>query len=157
MKQIAALALVLFAAYGCSVIPQVEKDSADGQASLSFEPDPNRGVMYLYRDRDSDFGVVMLNIYIAEHTVNTSPGCFVRVELDPGTYFVEANHTDVFGFEDEMTFEARAGEVSFFEYKPISRLVVPGETKIIERSRENAIETITKQDLCISPVVQIGT
>lgn len=99
----------------------------------------------------------MLDIHIGEHSVETSPACFVRIEMTPGTYLVEANHPDMFGFEEEMTFEARGGEMAFFEYKPISRLVVPGETKIIARSKEEAVNTIKKQDLCISPVKRLGS
>lgn len=157
MKQFATLALVLFATYGCSTIPSVDRDSKDGLVSLSFEPNQDRGVMYLYRDRESHFGLFRLDIHIGDDSVETSPACFVRIEMPPGTYFVEADHPDMFGFEDEMTFEAQAGEMAFFEYKPISRPVVPGETKIIERSKEEALDTIKRQNLCISPVERLSS
>ena len=156
MKKLIALTLVLFTAYGCTTIPSASKDSAEGQKSLSFEPSEDMGVMYLYRDRNSHFGLFQLDIYIGDHEVLTSPRCFVRVELAPDTYLVEADHPDLFGFEDEITFEARAGEVTFYEYKPIARFVVPGSTKIIERTREEAITIIREQDLCISPVERFG-
>ena len=155
LKNLAVLGFVLFTAYGCTAIPSMEKGSPDGLVSLSFEPDESKGVVYLYRDRESHFGVFILDIYIGDHTVETSPACFVRIELVPGTYLVEADHPDMFGIEDEMTFEAQAGQVSFFEYKPISRPIVPGETKIIERYKEEAVSTINNQNLCISPIERL--
>jgi len=33
---------------------------------------------------------------------------------------------------------------------------VPGETKIIERSKEEAMANITEQNLCISPLVRLS-
>lgn len=156
MKNVCVLAVVLFAVYGCGAIPSVEKGSPDGQVSLSFDPVEDKGVMYLYRDRESHFGLFILDIYIGDDTVETSPACFVRIELAPGTYFVEADHPDTFGIEDEMTFEAKEGQVAFYEYKPIARPVVPGETKIIPRSREEAISKIESQELCISPVERLS-
>ncbi|MCK7542779.1 hypothetical protein MLC59_01165 [Marinobacter bryozoorum] len=156
MKQIVVLAMILFGAYGCTTVPSVDRDSEQGVLSLSFEPDDERGVMYLYRDRESHFGMHFLDIYIGDHTVETSAACFVRIELAPGDYLVEADHPDMFGFEDEMMFEAQPGTVAFFEYKPIARLVVPGSTKIIERSKQATIDKIQEQNLCVSPVKRLG-
>jgi len=156
LKKIAVLAFVLLTTYGCSTIQSLDKESQGGAVALSFAPSETQAVMYLYRDRDSHFGLFMLDIYINEHTVTTSPRCFVRVELEPGSYFIEADHPDMLGFEDELTLTAEAGQLKFYEYKPISRFVVPGETKIIERSKEEAMANITEQNLCISPLVRLS-
>lgn len=156
LKRMVVLAFVLFTSYGCSTIQKLDRESQEGATALSFAPSESHAVMYLYRDRESHFGVHMLNIYINEHKVTTSPRCFVRLELEPGSYFIEADHPDVFGFEDELTLTAEAGQLMFYEYKPIARLVVSGETKIIERSKDEAIAAITEQDLCISPLVSLS-
>lgn len=156
LKRIAVLAFVLSTSYGCSTIQSLDKESQEGMTALSFTPSESQAVMYLYRDRESHFGLYMLDIDINEHTVTTSPSCFVRIKLEPGSYFIEADHTDLFGFEDELTLTAKAGDMMFYEYKPIARFIVPGSTKIIERSKDEAMTTITEQNLCISPLVSLS-
>lgn len=107
-------------------------------------------MMHPHSNRESHFGLFIVDIYIGGHIVEINPACFVRIGLMPGTYFIGADDPNAFGAEDGMTFEVRERQVVFCEYKPIERRVVPGE-KIIQRSLDEAISTFKYPELCVSP------
>ncbi|MDX1319234.1 MAG: hypothetical protein R3207_03600 [Oceanospirillum sp.] len=151
MKKLLTSIVLLLSITGCTQIPIAEKDNGDLQKVTSFEASEKYGVMYLYRDRTSDYPAHEFEIAIGDEDVSTWSSCYKRVELEPGMYHLEANHYDTFGFEDERDYLAVAGQVDFFEYKPILRFGVPGETKIIPKTREEAVEIIKKQQLCPNP------
>ena len=155
MKALLVLAIIAIGLSGCTSIPKVQVDSEESQVINSFDAIPDKSVVYLYRDRNSHFGLFTLDISIGNDDVETFAACFVRVELEPGMYHFEADHTDLFGFEDELDFDAKAGELSFFEYKPISRFIVPGSTKIIAKTKHKAIALIKSQKLCANPIVKL--
>ena len=155
MKALFVLAIIAIGLSGCTSIPKVQVDSEEFKVINSFDAIPDKSVVYLYRDRNSHFGLFTLDISIGNDDVETFAACFVRVELDPGMYHFEADHTDVFGFEEELDFDAKAGELSFFEYKPISRFIVPGSTKIIAKTKDEAIALIKSQKLCATPIVKL--
>ncbi len=155
MKVLFVLAVLALGLSGCTTVPKVDLNSDDAKVINSFDALPDKSVVYLYRDRDSHFGLFTLDISIGNDDVETFAACFVRLELEPGMYHFEADHTDMFGFEDELDFDAKAGELSFFEYKPISRFIVPGSTKIIPKSKDEAVATIQKQKLCANPTVKL--
>ena len=155
MKRILISIFTVLTITGCSSIPMVQKDSDEFQKIVSFAPADENSVIYLYRNRDSDFGLFELKIDIGEDDVTTYPACYLRIELSPGNYHIEADHPDMFGFEQEMDFHAVSGEVSFFEYLPIARFGVPGETKIIPKEKDEAINIIKAQKLCINPLVKV--
>lgn len=149
------LVVVLLGLSGCTSVPTMTSDAAGYVSAVSFQPLRDRGVIYLYRDRTSHFGLFHLDVHIDGESFNTSPACFVRFEAVPGRYDWEADHPTMFGFEDEMELEVRAGDVVFLEYKPISRFMVPGSTKIIPRDAATAKATITSQKLCALPTVAL--
>lgn len=155
MKVLIALAVLVLSLSGCTIIPRVDLNSDDAKVINSFDVLPSKSVVYLYRDRNSDFGLFTLDISIGNDDVETFASCFVRLELEPGMYHFEADHTDMFGFEDELDFDAKPGDLSFFEYKPISRFIVPGSTKIIPKSKDEAVATIRAQKLCANPTVKL--
>ncbi len=151
MKKLLTSIALLLSITGCTQIPIAEKDNGDLQKVTAFEASEQYGVLYLYRDRNSDYSGIELEIEIGDEDVSTWPSCYKRVELEPGLYHLEANHYDTFGFEEERDYKAVAGQVDFFEYKPIRRIGIPGETKIIPKTREEAVEIIKKQQLCPNP------
>lgn len=155
MKVLLVLTILALGLTGCVSIPKVDMNSEDAKVINSFDSIPDKSVVYLYRDRNSHFGLFTLDISIGDDDVETFSSCFVRIELEPGMYHLEADHTDLFGFEDEINFNAKAGELSFFEYKPISRFIVPGSTKIISKTKEEAVSTIQSQKLCANPTVKL--
>lgn len=141
---------------GCTTIPQVESSSKEATQIKSFSASKDNAVIYLYRDKKSDYGLFELPITIGDDDVMTYSSCYRRIELSPGDWEIEADNPDVFGFEDELTFKATPGKVSFYEYKPIAHFVTPGETKILEKTKEDAISVITTQKLCINPLVKLS-
>lgn len=149
------LAVVMLGLSGCTSVPTMNPDSAGYVPAVSFQPLRDRGVIYLYRDRTSHFGLFHLDVHVDDETFNTSPACFVRFEAVPGHYYIEADHPTMFGFEDEMELEVRAGDLIFLEYKPISRFMVPGSTKIIPKDAAAAKTIITSQRLCALPTVAL--
>ncbi|WP_136486694.1 hypothetical protein [Vibrio sp. H11] len=155
MKKLLLPLLTVLVASGCSTVPVLTQDSPELQTTQSFSAVDDKAVIYLYRDREANFGLFELEIHIDDEDVNTYPACYRRFELEPGNYFFEADHPDVFGFEDEMNFTAKAGEVSYFEYLPIARFGIPGETKIVAKTAEETQQLIREQDLCVNPIVQL--
>ena len=155
MKVLLVLAILALGLSGCTAIPKVDMNSDDAKVINSFESISDKSVVYLYRDRNSHFGLFTLDITIGYDNVETFSSCFVRIELEPGMYHFEADHTDLFGFEDEIDFNAQAGELSFFEYKPIARFIVPGSTKIIPKTKKEAVATIQSQKLCANPTIKL--
>jgi hypothetical protein len=155
MKVLLVLTILATGLSGCTAIPKVQINSEDAKITNSFDVTPDKSVVYLYRDRNSHFGLFVLDISIGKDDVETYPSCFVRIELDPGIYHFEADHIDVFGFEDELDFNAKAGELSFFEYKPISRFIIPDSTNIIPKTKDEAISLIHSQKLCANPTVTL--
>lgn len=151
MKKLLSSLVILLSVTGCTQIPIAEKGNGDLQKVTSFEASDQYGVMYLYRDRESDYAALELEIAIGDEDVSTWGRCYKRVELEPGEYHLEANHYDAFGFEEERDYQAVAGQVDFFEYKPIRRFGIPGETKIIPKPAEEAIAAIKAQRLCPNP------
>jgi hypothetical protein len=148
-------AIMVFSLFGCATRPIVPAGSVESVQITSFSPSSDRAVVYLYRDRTSNYGLFELTLDIGKDTISTHPACYIRIELEPGQYHFEANHPSLFGFEDEMDFNAVAGHVSFFEYKPIARFIVPGSTKIITKYKEEATATITSQKLCSLPIIKL--
>lgn len=147
--------VIVFSLFGCATRPIVPAGSTESVQISSFSPLADRAVVYLYRDRTSNYGLFELTLDIGQDTISTHPACYIRVELEPGQYHFEANHPSLFGFEDEMDFNAVAGNVSFFEYKPIARFIVPGSTKIMTKSKEEATATINSQKLCSLPIIKL--
>lgn len=155
MKKPLGLLIAVLAVAGCATIQDTPPDTDQGRAIRSLAPAADKGVLYLYRDRMSHYGLFAIDIGIGGQDVTTQPACFVRIELPPGRYHLEASHPDLFGHEDELEFDARAGEVSFFEYKPTAAALFQGSTRIIPRSRDEVQSLIHSQNLCASPTVTV--
>ncbi|WP_028870428.1 hypothetical protein [Psychromonas arctica] len=155
MKKILISIITILIITGCSSIPVANTDNEEHKKIVSFKPANDSSVIYLYRDRTSDFGLFELSIDIGGDDIDTYAACYRRIELSPGLYHIEADHPDVFGFEDEIDFDAVLGEISFFEYLPIARFGVPGSTKIVPKEKEEAINIIKSQNLCANPLVKI--
>ena len=155
MKKFLIIALGLLTLTACSSVPLVKKDSKEHQIISSFESSETLGVVYLYRDRNSDFNAHEISVNIEGDDVFTYPSYYRRIELKPGEYHFEANGIGTFAFEEELDFKSVAGEVSFFEYKPIHNLVTPNETRIIPKTRDEAVKTIVSQGLKANPIVKL--
>lgn len=155
MKKHLGMLIAVLSVAGCASIQNVPYDTDEGRTIRSLAPAADKGVMYLYRDRMSHYGRFEIDIAIGDQDVTTQPACFVRIELQPGRYHVEASHPDLVGYEDEMDFDAKAGEVSFFEYKPTAAIMLQGSTRIIPKSRDEVQQLIRSQNLCASPLVTI--
>ena len=142
-------ALALAVATGCSTVNVLNPNSAEGQKASSFESAPDRAVVYVYRDRASHFGAFALNLKVNGDNVSTSPACYKRIEFQPGTVTLEATHPDMFGSQQEITVPLIVGDVKVYEFRPIARFGLPGESKLLEVSTAAGKALVANQHLCV--------
>jgi hypothetical protein len=150
LKIFASLAFTLAALTGCTTATVLDAGSSEGQKAASFAPAEGRAVVYLYRNRAADdFQGFQLNVNFDGDAVTMFPACFKRIELKPGQIELEATHPDVFGFEQEVVVSLKAGDVKVYEFRPISKFGLPGESKLIEVSPETGKAVVADQRLCM--------
>ena len=152
LKKLASLALLGSAIFmtGCTAIPTMQTDDPDYKKMTEFSAEKDSGVLYIFRAMTSDYNHVVLDLDINDEDYLTHPRCYTRFELPPGTYHLEADHPDTFGFEQELDVTFTAGDVKFYEFLPIIKFGIPGESKLIETHRSDAIAKIQSQKLCVS-------
>ena len=149
------LFIITLLTQGCSGIPVSEFGSDDYKKVTSFSPSEEKAVLYVYRDINSPWGITILDLDIGDKTVGTYPSCYMRIETNPGVYHLEADNPDTFGFEQEMDISIKSGEVKILEFKPINRLLIPGESKLIPRSIDATKDLVNKQKLCAVKTIVI--
>lgn len=147
-KSILAMTLVAAALTGCSTAAVLNPNSSEGQKASSFGPSTDRGVVYVYRDRSSDFGGLELYLKVNGANVSTHPACYKRIELKPGVVTLEATHPDLLGSQQEITVPLKAGDVKVYEFRPIARFGLPGESKLLEITPEAGKAITSDQKLC---------
>lgn len=140
---------------GCTTFETVKPDSVEGVEILKFEAPADGAALYVYRDRGSHFGGFEMILDVNEVEISLAPSCFKRVELSPGSYHLNANHPDLLGSEQELDLVVAVGDVRVLEFKPISRFAIPGESKLIPKTVEEARAAISAQALCMQSTSRI--
>ena len=139
---------------GCFVFPEARQGSEEHTLAASFSPLPERAVLYVYR-KVEDFNMTNLDLEVNGTNITTRGDCYLRIELPPGKYNLEADITGGFGREDEMDIELGAGQVIFIEMEPISKVLVPNINKLHARTAEQARHDIEEYELCAQKVVEL--
>ncbi|MAM89575.1 hypothetical protein [Allohahella sp. A8] len=143
-----AIISALSVLHGCVNVPVIKPGDADYDRIVQFQPSDDKGVLYVYRDVGSHYGLFQLELQIeGKEDIVTSPSSFVRIELEPGNYQLEADHPDIFGFEDELDLVFAAGETRYLEFKPVARFIVPGSSYLLEVDEAAAQDKIRTQNL----------
>ena len=133
---------------GCSTA-QTNLPGSDAEiAAKSFEAPATGAAIYVYRARGSHFGAHELMLEVDGKSLSTMPACYFRIEHKPGTVTLKAKHTDLLGGEQEVAVPVSVGDVKVFEFKPIARLVVPGESKLLPVDLVTAKALVAEQQLC---------
>ena len=154
MKLMILLLCVISACFtGCSAIQLEVEGTEDYKKIMDFKSEPGMATLYVYRDNNSDFGFARLSFAINGYDVYLDPACVVRVELEPNTYHLEADHLDVWGFEDEIDITLQAGEIRYLEFKSVFRRIGPGSSRLINRTATGAQEKIKNQNLCVQKII----
>lgn len=149
MKSAFAAVCVLAMLGGCSTSKILNPVSPQGVKAASFDADSQKGVIYIYRSRTSDFGGFELNVKFNGENVPVLPACFKRVELQPGVVKVEGTHPDLFATQQEITIPLKAGDVKVYEFRPVERFALPGESKLLEVTIDAAKAITADQKLCV--------
>jgi hypothetical protein len=150
MKKIHIIA-ALFAASllaGCSTAKTNQPGSEAELAAKSFEAPAAGAAIYVYRARGSHFGAHELMLEVDGKSLSTMPACYFRMEHKPGTVTLKAKHADLLGGEQEISVPVSVGDVKVFEFKPIARFLVPGESKLLPVDPVTAKALVAEQQLC---------
>ncbi|RJX80327.1 hypothetical protein [Pseudomonas sp. LS-2] len=147
-------AIVLAVVSGCTTVETMSRGSDDGLRALSMVAPRGGAALYVYRDRASDFGLYQMKLTINGKDVVLAPACVTRIELTPGHYHLEAGHPDLFGGEQEVDMDATVGGVTVFEFKPVARFVISGESKLIPTTAPSLLQVIHSQRLCMQSTVR---
>lgn len=148
------LLLITLLLTGCFTFPEARHGSAEHTVASSFSSLPDKAVLYVYRKVD-DFNHTDLDLEVNGEDVVTKGDCYLRIELPPGKYNLEADITGGYGIEGEMDLELGAGQVTFIEMEPISRYLVPNVNKLHARTAEQARRDIMEHELCALKVVEL--
>lgn len=145
---IASLFAVALAVSGCGSVQTIDPSSEAGKVASGFSAPADGAAVYIYRDRKSHFGLHQLTLKINQSSYATFPACYFRMEFKPGDVELQAKHPDLFAGQEKVTLALAPGDVKVYEFKPISRLVIPGESKLIQRSIDDIKARVADQRLC---------
>lgn len=149
MKKTLAAALSTLLLTGCTTFETVSHQTPEAQEILAFNAPQEGAALYLYRDRNSHYRGFEMILDIDDKEISLAGACLKRIELAAGTYHLNANHPDVLGGEQELDITLAQGDVQVLEFKPISRPIIPGESKLIPRTVAELQNLATSQSLCI--------
>lgn len=149
MKKLLLLSLLGLSMTGCVSFKTENQATPEAEMIKAMQAPEEGAALYVYRDHGSDLNYVLFELDINGKGVPVAHGCIARIEMKPGTYHLESDHPDVLGQEQEMDLTVKAGDVRVIEYKPIHRILVPGETKLIEHSKEDMRRLLDKGQFCL--------
>ncbi len=154
MKKVVGILTLLGVVFlsGCQAIPAVSSNSPDYVKTMSFEPIPDKAVLYIYRTRLSDFQARMTSVDIGKVELTIYPNCVHRFELESGSYNFEPNGIGTFAIEEEIDIDMAKGSVNFVELHHKSRIAIPNVSKLIVRDQAEFERVMATDELCVVPV-----
>lgn len=149
MKKILAATFSVLLFTGCTTFETVSPQTPEAQEILAFNSPQEGAALYVYRDRKSHYGGFEMILDVNDKEISLAGACLKRIELAAGTYHLNANHPDLLGGEQELDITLAQGDVQVLEFKPISRPIIPGESKLIPRTIAELQNLANSQSLCI--------
>jgi hypothetical protein len=137
---------------GCTSIPTLDSSSPDYLKTMSFDPAPDKAVLYIYRSRLSDFQGLATSVDIGDVELTIFPNCVHRFELASGSYNFEPNGIGTFAIEEEIDIEMAKGSVNVLELHHNSRIAVPNVSKLIIQNQAELEKIMATDDLCVTPI-----
>jgi len=136
-----ALAMCGILLQSCMTIPVAQVGSEEAKESLSFKPVANKAVVYLYRAKQSQYGLYGIDVTFNGKSVTMGDG-FLRVTMDPGEYTAIIDLPELTSQEDEFHLNAKAGSVTFLEMHLKARMFIGGVTSLKQVPKDEAIKYI---------------
>lgn len=134
---------------GCVTSPLNAPGSEQNNAAQRFEAPTGGAAIYVYRDPEFDeLRGFAMTLDVNETEVMTFPGCYIRIETQPGSYLLESSHPDLLADTQDVSVTMAVGDVKVYEFQPISRIIISGETKLIERQVSETKSLIQRKKLC---------
>ncbi len=124
------LLIAVFFSYGCTQIQYASEKDADYQQIIEFTPVNDKGVVYIIRDKESDFQIHELSVNFNNQKVNLWPMTYTRVVVKPGQYNLEPNIPGVFSIEEELNINIKPGDVVFLKMEAHARIGIPNKGSI---------------------------
>ena len=140
---------------GCATIPTLDSSSPDYLKTMSFAPEPDKAVLYIYRSRLSDFQGVATSVDIGDVELTIFPNCVHRFELASGSYNFEPNGIGTFAIEEEIDIDMAKGSVNIVELLHKSSIAIPNVSKLIIQDQAELEKVMATDELCVTPIKSI--
>jgi hypothetical protein len=100
----------------CTTVPVAKIDSPEAKLAASFTPESDKAVVYLYRAADSDYKVYEIPVEFSDAgNATTAAIGYTRVEVEPGTYELDASTYEATSSIEPIKLDLNAGDVVFVE------------------------------------------